>query len=214
MTWSLTQRAIALVAAVLGAPLLGVLAIAVASSSRGGPLYRATRVSRGHTFTMLKLRTMRISARDTDPAVTAAFDPRVTAIGRLLRKTKLDELPQLWNVVRGDMLLVGPRPEDPRYVDWANPLHQLVFSAPPGITGPTALAFRNEEAILAAEMAAIGAEEGRAPAPNDLDRVYRERVLPRKLAMDAEYLKTRTVVGDLRILGRTIRQVLVRTGPT
>jgi lipopolysaccharide/colanic/teichoic acid biosynthesis glycosyltransferase len=143
------------------------------------------------------------------PGITVARDARVTRLGAVLRRTRLDELPQLWNVVRGDMLLVGPRPEDPRYVDWRDPLHRLVFSAQPGVTGPAALAFRDEEAILAREALAVARQEGRERvAQADIDRAYRERVLPRKLELDAEYLRTRSARGDLVILVRTIRQVL------
>src|SRR4029450_13443700 len=98
------------------------------------------------------------------PPTPAAGDPRVTSPGPLLRRTKLDELPQLWNVVRGDMALVGPRPEDPRYVDLGDPLHQTVFGALPGITGPTALAYRDEETVLADAALVVARASGRGRA--------------------------------------------------
>ena len=112
----------------------------------------------------------------TGSAITAAGDSRVTPIGRRLRRTKLDELPQLWNVVRGEMALVGPRPEDPRYVDLSDPLQRVVLSVPPGITGPTALAFADEEQRLAAAALAVARAAGRGKATEaDLERAYRER---------------------------------------
>jgi lipopolysaccharide/colanic/teichoic acid biosynthesis glycosyltransferase len=208
------QRLIAALALVALGPLLLALAAAVRLTSPGPAFHRAVRVGPGGSrFELLKLRTMRVGG--DGPAITAAGDPRVTRLGRMLRRTKLDELPQLWNVVRGEMALVGPRPEDPRYVDWRDPLHREVFSARPGMTGPTAIAFRDEEALLATEARAIAAEEGAAaPTPEHLERAYRERILPRKLAMDAEYLRTRSWRGDLAILGRTIGLVLRRSGPT
>jgi lipopolysaccharide/colanic/teichoic acid biosynthesis glycosyltransferase len=148
---------------------------------------------------MLKLRTMERGAHALGPGITAAGDVRVTRLGRYLRRTKLDELPQLWNVLRGEMLLVGPRPEDPRYVDWSDPLHRLVFGSRPGITGPTALEYGDEEALLAQE--SKGSLE-------ILDDIYRQRVLPRKLALDAEYLRTRSWRGDIAILRRTVGHLL------
>jgi lipopolysaccharide/colanic/teichoic acid biosynthesis glycosyltransferase len=190
-------------------PLICVLAVTVRLTSPGPAFHRARRVGPHGQFTLHKLRTMRSGAAAAGPGVTAAGDARVTALGRFLRRTKLDELPQLWDVVRGDMALVGPRPEDPRYVDLTIPLHRVVFSARPGITGPTALAYRDEESVLAAAALEVARADDRDVAnDDDLDRAYRETVLPAKLAMDAEYLRTRTVRGDLAVLGQTIAQVL------
>ena len=201
------QRAAAFVLLIVLAPLLVALALAVRLTSPGPVLYRATRVGPGRTFQLLKFRSMRVVSEG--PGVTASGDPRVTALGRLLRRTKLDELPQLWNVVSGDMLLVGPRPEDPRYVDSTDGLHRLVFSAQPGMTGPAALAFRDEEAILAREALAMARQAGRERVTQaDVERAYRERVLPRKLELDAEYLRSRSARRDLAILVRTMREVL------
>jgi lipopolysaccharide/colanic/teichoic acid biosynthesis glycosyltransferase len=148
---------------------------------------------------------MTASAPVAGPGVTASGDPRVTRLGRTLRRTKLDELPQLWNVVKGDMALVGPRPEDPRYVDLANPVHAHVFGTRPGITGPTAIAYRDEEVRLeraARERARLaGREEATA---TDIDDAYREVILPDKLASDSDYLATRSAGGDLRIIAATL----------
>ena len=106
------QRALALVLLLLLGPLIIVLAIAVRLTSRGPAFHCATRVRPGGTFTLYKLRSMGVGADTAGPGITSRGDPRVTRVGRILRGTKLDELPQLWNVVRGDMALVGPRPED------------------------------------------------------------------------------------------------------
>lgn len=209
----LIQRAFALLVAVVMSPLLGLLAVAVRLDSPGPAIHRARRTGPTGEFTLYKLRTMTVGAEGDGPGVTAAGDPRVSRLGRILRRTKLDELPQLWNVVRGDMLLVGPRPEDPRYVDQADPIHALVFGARPGITGPTALAYRDEERLLADAAAEIARADGRSePTAADVERAYRERILPRKLELDAAYLRTRSAKGDLAILGRTIGQVLRGTG--
>ena len=205
-----TQRALALVLLIVAAPVIAVLGVAVLADSRRPVLHRSIRVRPGGTFTMYKLRTMRVTG---GPGITAAADPRVTRVGRFLRKSKLDELPQLWNVVKGDMALVGPRPEDPRYVDLSDHLHATVFGALPGITGPTALAFRDEEEVLVEAATAIARADGReVPLDQDLDRAYRDVVLPAKLAMDAEYLKKRSWRGDLKILGMTFGHVLRRRG--
>lgn len=202
-------RTIAAIGLVLAGPLILALGAAVRLTSPGPALHRATRVGPRGTFTLHKLRTMRGGAAASGPGITAAGDTRVTRLGRLLRQTKLDELPQLWDVVRGEMALVGPRPEDPRYVDPADPLHRTVFAALPGMTGPTALAYRDEESILAAAARDLAAADGRSVATEaDLDRAYREIVLPAKLAMDAEYLATRSTRGDLALIGRTIGAVL------
>jgi lipopolysaccharide/colanic/teichoic acid biosynthesis glycosyltransferase len=209
----LIQRAFALLTIVVMGPLLGALAAAVRLGSPGPALHRARRVGPDGEFTLYKFRTMTVGAEAAGPGITAAGDPRVTRLGRVLRGTKLDELPQLWNVVRGEMLVVGPRPEDPRYVDRADPLHALVFAARPGITGPTALAYRHEERLLAEAASDVARADGRSePTAADVERAYRERILPRKLELDAAYLRSRSATGDLAILGRTIGQVLRGTG--
>jgi len=138
---------------------------------------------------------MVINAAAHGPAVTVANDRRVTHTGRLLRSTKLDELPQLINVLKGDMALVGPRPEDPRYVDLEDADHRRILSVRPGITGPTALAFSNEESLLTG---------------NDPEATYRTEVLPTKLAMDLHYLEYRSFLQDLIILLKTLGTVLPR----
>ncbi len=208
----LIQRGLALGFLVALGPLILALAVAIRLTSRGPAFHRAVRVRPGGTFTLYKLRSMRAGAEAAGPGVTALGDARVTRLGRILRRTKLDELPQLWNVVRGDMALVGPRPEDPRYVDLADPVHARVFTALPGITGPTALTYRDEESVLADSALELARSRGRVDVTaEDVDRAYREVVLPVKLAMDVEYLAVRSSRTDLAVLGMTIGQVLRRT---
>ena len=187
----------------LTAPLLVVLAILVRVTSPGPAWYRATRVGRqGRLFGLWKLRTLAPSA--SGPAITVAHDRRITPLGGLLRRTHLDELPQLWNVLRGEMALVGPRPEDPLFVDEGDPRWTEVLALRPGLTGPTQLRF-----------AAI---ERRQLRGIDAERVYREHLLPQKLARDVEYVRNRTLAYDLKVLVRTgwslIRSVASRRSAT
>jgi lipopolysaccharide/colanic/teichoic acid biosynthesis glycosyltransferase len=173
-------------------PVLAGIALTMRLSGDRGPfLYPARRVGEGASvITVLKIRTMIEGA--TGSSLTSVGDPRVTRIGRILRRYRIDELPQLVNVVRGDMSLVGPRPEDPAYVDLSDPLHRQVFSAKPGMTGLAQLEFHDEARYL------VGA---------DAERRYREEILPAKLRLDAEYLARRSTLLDLEILARTLRAV-------
>jgi lipopolysaccharide/colanic/teichoic acid biosynthesis glycosyltransferase len=178
---------------VVAAPILAGVAIAMRLSGDRGPfIYRARRLGEGTSIiTVLKVRTMNQGAGGQK--LTIAADLRVTPLGRVLRRYRIDELPQLVNVVRGEMSLVGPRPEDPSYVDLSNPLHQRVFSAKPGITGLAQLVFHDEAKRLRG---------------TEAERRYRDEILPEKLRLDATYLDRRTMLLDLKILFRTIRAVL------
>src|SRR5581483_10148839 len=181
----------------LAAPLLAILALAIRLHDRGPAFYRQVRVGRhGRPFTIWKLRSMRM--QNAGAAITRSGDDRVTPLGRILRKYKLDELPQLWNVVRGEMSLIGPRPEVPRFVDPADPVWRAVHRVRPGITDLATLVYRDEERVLA-EFA-------------DPDRGYRETVLPAKLALNLEYLERRTAARDLKLLALTIRYSFVPAG--
>ncbi len=179
---------------------LGLCAAAAIAREDGRPMiYRATRVGRyGRPFTMYKLRTMRRDAASRGPAITTAADPRVTRVGRLLRRTRIDELPQLWNVLRGEMSLVGPRPEDPAYVALYTPAQCVVLTVRPGITGLAQLAF---------------ADETRRLRPGHAHEDYVNVVLPAKLVIDLEYVATLSPWRDLRILARTARAPTLRHGP-
>lgn len=179
----------------LGAPLWIGLALMVRLTSQGPALHRAIRIGQGgKPFTLLKYRSMRIGL---GPTLTAGSDPRITGIGRLLRLSKLDEVPQLINVLRGEMSIVGPRPEDPSFIRWQDPVQLQVLSARPGLTSRASVVYRHEERILA--------------EAKDVERIYREEVLPAKLALDAEWLASRTVCADIRIVFDTAA-ALVRFG--
>lgn len=181
---------------ILTVPLSLAIALAVRLTSQGPVLYAGTRVGKyGRPFLMYKFRTMRSGAELVGPAITAARDPRVTQVGRLLRLSKLDELPQLINVVRGDMSLVGPRPEAPQYVALYDERQRQVLTVRPGITGPTQLRFRFEETLL--------------PVGN-ADRYYRTELLPRKLESDLEYVRTRTFWHDVQLLAETVIRLFDR----
>jgi lipopolysaccharide/colanic/teichoic acid biosynthesis glycosyltransferase len=185
-----TEAVIALAGLVMVAPLIALAAIAIAATSRGPVIFRQKRMGRkGRPFTMYKLRTMRVA--NSGPQVTARDDVRVTPVGKFLRKTKLDELPELWNVLKGDMSLIGPRPEVPRYVDLADPMWRLVLEARPGITDPMTLRLRNEEALL-------------VEVEGDRERFYLETLLPFKLGGYLRYLQARSWRSDLKVLWHTI----------
>jgi lipopolysaccharide/colanic/teichoic acid biosynthesis glycosyltransferase len=177
----------------MATPILVGVALAMRFTGDRGPfLYRARRVGEGGAIiSVLKVRTMAEGSRGSN--VTISRDPRVTPLGRILRRFRIDELPQLLNVVRGEMSLVGPRPEDPCFVDWSDPVHRRVFSARPGITGLAQLEFHDEA--------------DRLVGPDAQDR-YRTEILPVKLRLDLEYLDHRTALLDLQILARTVRTIL------
>ena len=177
-------------------PLLLAAGIAVRLDSAGPAVFRQVRVGRGgRPFRILKFRTMATAQGPDMPLLTAAGDARVTRVGALLRRSKLDELPQLLNVLWGDMSLVGPRPEVPTYVALYPPqLRDLILSVRPGITDEASIEFRNESDLLA----------GAA----DPEKRYLEEILPHKLEIYARYARERSFGGDLRILLRTIGRVV------
>jgi lipopolysaccharide/colanic/teichoic acid biosynthesis glycosyltransferase len=186
----------AAVGLVLSSPLVLAGAIAVKLDSPGPAFYKGERVGfGGRGFHMIKLRSMMAGSDRNGPSVTVAEDPRVTRVGRFLRRSKLDELPQLVNVLRGEMSLVGPRPEHANYVKLYTPEQKRVLSMRPGITGPAVLAFVDEEAMLSGAHA---------------ETIYEKEVMPRKLALDLDYVDRHSFGGDLRILGRTAALVVKR----
>ena len=186
----------AAVGLVLSSPFVLAGAIAVKLDSPGPAFYKGERVGLGgREFHMIKLRSMMAGSDRNGPSVTVAADPRVTRVGRFLRRSKLDELPQLVNVLRGEMSLVGPRPEHANYVKLYTPEQKRVLSMRPGITGPAVLAFVDEEAMLNGAHA---------------ETIYEREVMPRKLALDLEYVDHHSFGGDLRILGRTAALVVKR----
>ena len=177
-------------------PLLVLASLAVALTSPGPVLFRQQRVGRnGQLFVLYKLRTMRLE--HDGPQVTAGGDERVTPIGRILRRTKVDELPELWNVVRGDMSLVGPRPEVPRYVDLDDRMWGIVLQSRPGITDPVTLLLRNEEALL-------------AEVKGDHERFYLNTLQPLKLRGYVDYLHNRSWWSGIKVLSKTLLILVIK----
>lgn len=175
-------------------PLYIILGLAVKLSSPGPIFYQAARVGRhGNLFKLLKFRSMVANADKLGPGVTGAGDSRITPIGRFLRNTKLDELPQLVNVLLGDMSIVGPRPEDPRYVALYTDDQRRVLDVRPGITSPASIAFRREEAMLTGD---------------DWESYYIEHIIPAKLALDLPYAQNPTVIADVRLIFATLRIII------
>jgi len=180
----------ALIGLIILSPLFLITSFVIKLSSSGPVFHRGERVGRdGKVFSLYKFRTMTANAATIGPGITAQDDPRVTWVGRLLRRTKIDELPQLINVLKGDMSLVGPRPEDPRYVARYTPKQREVLKFRPGITSAASLAYRREEQIL---------------DRLDWEKVYQNEVLPAKLAIDLDYFSKRTLVSDLLLIVRTV----------
>ena len=175
-------------------PLMLILGIWIKLDSRGPVFYRGERVGKdGRPFRMYKFRTMVVEADRVGPAITYRDDPRITNLGRFLRGTKLDELPQLINVLKGEMSLVGPRPEDPAFVAHYDAEQREVLRVKPGITGPTQLAYRDEASML----------EG-----TSADEDYLTRIMPEKLELDLHYLQNRSLALDIKILWQTARTLL------
>jgi len=175
-------------------PVLGAIAIRVKRESSGPVVVRQTRVGRfGRPFTIYKFRTM--YSGSTGLPVTAASDPRVTRVGRQLRQRKLDELPQLFNVLKGDMSLAGPRPEVPEFVRlWPARTQRIVLAVRPGITDPITLAHRDEEHDL-----------GQVADPREY---YTKVLIPAKTRGYEHYLSTRSLPGDVAMIGRTLAAVV------
>jgi lipopolysaccharide/colanic/teichoic acid biosynthesis glycosyltransferase len=165
-----------------------ITALLIYIDSPGSVLYRSKRVGQGgHTFEMLKFRKMRRHARGGP--LTFGDDERFTPIGNFLSLTKLDELPQLWNVIRGEMHLVGPRPEVPEFVARYPREYHAILSVLPGITGPAAVEYASESHLLTLH--------------DDPMRFYEEKIMPRKLQIDLQYIHTRTLRSDVVLLTRT-----------
>jgi lipopolysaccharide/colanic/teichoic acid biosynthesis glycosyltransferase len=179
-------------------PLFALIGISIKLDSPGPVFFRQDRVGRhGRVFRIHKFRTMRVQASDTSLQVTVGADPRITGIGSWLRKYKLDELPQLIDVLSGHMSLVGPRPEVPRYIAWyPAAVRAKVLSVRPGITDWASVRFSEENALLAS-----------APDP---ERAYVEVILPVKQRFYVEYVENRSFTEDLRILRATLATLLRR----
>lgn len=194
-------RAFDMTAAALGlvvlSPLFVVLALLVRFTSPGPAFFQQERVGmHGRTFRMLKFRSMRQDAEALGGQLTVGADPRVTRVGSVLRRYKLDELPQLINVVRGDMALVGPRPEVPRYVALYDARQRRVLEVRPGVTDPASIAYREESELLSSS--------------SDPEATYVDSIMPHKLELNLEYLRRRTLVSDIGILFATLAKLAAR----
>ena len=177
---------------VLLVPVLAAVALWVVWDSPGPAFFRQQRVGRaGRLFHIVKFRTMHPRAETAGPPLTVGADGRITRAGHWLRRTKIDELPQLFNVLLGHMSLVGPRPEVPRYVAlYPDDLRTLVLSVRPGITDRASIEFRDESTLLGQS--------------SDPERTYVEQILPIKLRYGADYARSHTLRGDLAIILRTL----------
>ena len=192
------KRLVDIVGSALGlvvlSPVLVLAAIWVRLDSPGPVLFRQRRVGKqGRVFQILKFRTMQLQSGGGS-RITVGADPRITRSGRLLRRLKLDELPQLLNVFVGDMSLVGPRPELEYYVSlYPAGARERIMSVRPGVTGLASLAYRNESELLA--------------TAGDPEKMYLETILPAKLDYDLKYIDDHTLLLDLRIMARTVGAV-------
>lgn len=186
---------VALIGLIILAPVLLVAGILIKLDSPGPILYWGDRIGRGgKPFKICKLRTMVHNADRLGPALTQGQDSRVTQTGRILRKWKIDEIPQLINVLRGEMSMVGPRPESPCYVQYYTPEQRQVLTVRPGITGLSQVRFRNEEELLNQCL--------------DMEGEYITRIMPRKLALDLGYINEQSLLLDIRLIVQTFGALL------
>lgn len=190
---------ISLFALVLFSPLLILVMLSIIMFDNGPIFFRQIRVGLfGQDFLLNKFRTMSVAHKYSNSTFDAGDKSRITKIGSFLRKTKLDELPQLWNVLIGDMSIVGPRPEVRKWVDVYPDRWAKVLTVKPGITDPASIYYRNEEELLA--------------QADDPMACYRDQVLPHKLDLYEEYVRTRTFWGDIYLIFKTIMRVLFPKG--
>jgi lipopolysaccharide/colanic/teichoic acid biosynthesis glycosyltransferase len=185
---------VSLVALVLTAPLFSACALVIKLTSRGPVFYMGRRVGRGgNIFLIHKFRSMIVNADQMGTDLTPQGDPRVTRIGRFLRKTKIDELPQIIDVLKGNMSLVGPRPESPLYAKHYSERQKRVLDVRPGVVGPTQIRYRHEELIL----------KGKEYP----DRYYVQELMPKKLEIDLDYIENRSFLLDIEILFKALLAV-------
>jgi lipopolysaccharide/colanic/teichoic acid biosynthesis glycosyltransferase len=189
-----------LVAMVALAPLFAVVSALVFLEDGGPVFFRQERVGMGgRRFYILKFRTMMREAAQHGKPITVAGDQRITHVGAVLRRLKLDEFAQLVNVLKGDMSFCGPRPEVPCYVNLGSPIWQAILTQRPGITDPASVVYRHEEQLLA-----------QAPDP---ERLYTESVLPEKLRISLRYLQSRSLISDLKLIFLTARYSFLPSSP-
>lgn len=195
MWYPISKRLFDIVFAALGLlvlfPCFAIVALLIKLTDRGPVLYRQTRIGRfGKPFQIWKFRTMIVNAHEFGPLITNERDPRITFVGRILRKTKIDELPQLWNVLKGEMSFVGPRPQVPRFINKLTEAQREMLKHRPGITDLATLKFRDEEELLS------GAD--------DVDDFYIRHCLPRKIALNLQYSRQASLHHDVWIILQTL----------
>lgn len=178
-------------------PVWLVIALAIALESRGGVFYKQVRVGKDNKdFNLYKFRTMRVGSDQKGLLTVGERDNRITRVGYFLRKFKIDEFPQLFNVLKGDMSIVGPRPEVRKYVDLYTPEQMKVLSVRPGLTDLASIQYVHENEILA--------------AAEDPERAYIDEVMPAKLALNLQYIENQSVVGDIKLIFKTFAAILGR----
>lgn len=196
---TMTKRAfdilLSVIALIVLSPLLLIISMFVLFSSRGGILFMQTRVGKkGKDFTLLKFRTMEKGSDKKGLLTIGKSDNRITKPGRWLRKYKLDELPQLFNILTGNMSFVGPRPEVRKYVNLYSPDQMKVLSVKPGLTDYASLEYLNESEIL--------------NSFSDPEKAYINQIMPDKLVLNLRYIEEQGFLNDLKIMVRTVRQII------
>lgn len=178
-------------------PLLLLISFLIVIDSKGGVIYYQTRVGKNNTdFNLLKFRTMKINSDNHGLLTLGNRDPRITRVGYYLRKTKIDEFPQLINIIKGDMSIVGPRPEVRKYVNMYNDAQKKALSVRPGLTDYASLAYINESEILS--------------TTNDPETVYITKIMPHKLELNLHYIQNQNLIEDFKIIFKTIYLLLKR----
>ncbi len=184
----------ALIGLILVTPIMLVIGVLISIESAGGAIYSQERIGlNGQPFKLFKLRSMKVVNTD-NKHLTVGKDPRITKIGSFIRKFKIDELPQLWNVLIGNMSIVGPRPEVKKFVKLYSEEQMLILKVRPGITDPASIKFRNESEILA-----------KSSTP---EKLYVEEILPQKLMLGLSYANNITFLGDIKIIINTLLRII------
>lgn len=186
---------VSLLGAIIISPILLIIAILIKLDSKGPILFKQARVGKnGKEFKILKFRTMKVESEKKGIQLTVGKDPRITKVGHILRKTKLDELPQLFNVLMGEMSFVGPRPEVPRYVELYNSYQKCILKIRPGITDLASIKYRNENDLLGKSL--------------DPEYTYIHEIMPEKIELNLEYLNNMSIFYDVKLIIKTILVVI------
>jgi lipopolysaccharide/colanic/teichoic acid biosynthesis glycosyltransferase len=196
MTKRIFDLSVSVILLVLFAPFYLLIALLIKLDSLGPVHYKALRVGKnGRLFKLFKFRTMKVNSSNSGPAITQKTDPRITRVGKVLREIKVDEIPQLWNVILGDMSLVGPRPEDPRYVEKYDEEQRKVLLVKPGLSSPASIEYRHEEKLLSTQA-------------DNLEDYYVRQVMPKKLKIDLDYVENQSLIRDVAICFRTAYTII------